>query len=47
MELRALRRIVRLWLENKTGKLVKMPEMIKILSFQAFCKWYLFTEMVR
>jgi len=24
-----------------------MPEMIKILSFQAFCKWYLFTEMVR
>ena len=21
--------------------------MIKILSFQAFCKWYLFTEMVR
>ena len=46
-ELRVSRRIVRLWLENKTGKLVKMPEMIKILSFQAFCKWYLFTEMVR
>ena len=28
-------------------KLIKMTEMIKILSFQAFCKWYLCTEMVR